>query len=244
MFDQLGASTEDKARRFPSSAPTDPPAQPEELPRYDAIAPPHRASGFGRTTSTPEGRQGEPPVLFSRLSSAPAWFPSPHEEVKVMQQSSREAWTIFGRRFHAAHAPSPASRKPVRAPHASQFARHTAHELARRSSAPDAPSRVPSRARETSRRSSVASGARTAASPDHQLPVDAPSRPFDALRRGSTSDAPSRTLEPAGGALRERLSSPILERPRDPPGCSVSHHRSVAPGSGAPQRERPSRPRS
>ena len=252
MFDQLGTS-EDKVRRFPSSAPTNPPtqlpctlhypsAQPKERPctlRYDATAPPHRASGFGRTSSTPEGRHGEPPVLFSRLSSAPAWFPSPHEEVKVMQQSSREAWTIFGSRFHAAHA----SRNS-----------HT-RELARRSSAPDAPSRVPSRAREPSRRSSVAShppaasGARTAASPDiifgcspHERRVDAPSRPLDAPWRSSTSDASSRTLEPAGSRLSiSHHRSVATPAPGSPRRTQAS---SVAPGAGAPQRERPSRPRS
>jgi hypothetical protein len=172
MFDQLVTSTEDKARRFPSSSPTNMSSQPKKLPctlQYDDITPTHRASGFDRTSSSPEGRRREPPALFSRLSSAPAWFPSPHEEVKVMQQSSREAWKIFGRRFHAAHTPC-------------------TRELARRSSAPDAPS-----------------------------------RPLEALRRGSTSSAPayapSRTPEPA------RRSS-------------------VEAGSGAPQRERPSRPRS
>jgi len=54
---------------------------------------PHEATGFGRASSNPEEpvwrRQDKPPVLFSRLPTAPASFPSPQEEVK----REREFWS-------------------------------------------------------------------------------------------------------------------------------------------------------
>ncbi|KAJ1495438.1 hypothetical protein T484DRAFT_1762140 [Baffinella frigidus] len=138
MFDQLAPSQEQQARRFPSlerrNAYT--PQEPRGKQRYNAVAPlsrtssspeeprrqgdaplaapsPHEAAGFGRASSNPEEpvwrRQAEAPVFFSHLPTAPVWFPSPQEEVKVMQQSSRQAWTSLGRRFRAAHSTSPAA---------------------------------------------------------------------------------------------------------------------------------------
>ena len=191
MFDQLAPSQEQTPKRLPvlerRNAYT-PQQDPLVTQRYDAVAPcgrtsssperpqrqeeppvttPHEAGGFGRACSSPVEtawrRQGEPPVFFSRLPTVPAWFPSPQEEVKVMQQSAREAWIQLGRRFRAAHPNAPAARtsRPKRKP-------------SRRSSVQDAPSHVPSRTREPARRSSVASGTRSAASPERERRGRAP----------------------------------------------------------------------
>ena len=173
MFDPLAPSQEPTPRRLPVLQRRNEYTPQQE--RYDAVAPcgrtssspegprrqeappvatPHEAGGFGRACSSPDEtafrRRGEPPALFSRLPTAPAWFPSPHEEVSVMQQSAREAWIQLGRRFRVAHPDAGASR--------------TARKPARRRSAPDAPSKAlggihPSRAREPAKRSSAASGA-------------------------------------------------------------------------------------
>ena len=170
MFDQLAPSQEQKPRRFPKlerrNAYT--PQDPRTTQQYDAVAPstssspkepqrqeeppapsPQENGGFARTSSNPEvpvwQRQEEPPDLFGRLSSSPAWFPSPNEPVKVMQQSSREAWKIFGRRFSDAHSVSPvATSDPARELIAASHRR-------RRSVASTRPS-------EHARRSSVAAG--------------------------------------------------------------------------------------
>jgi len=63
-----------------------------------------------RVLSTPAepvwGRDGD---LFIKLPTSPvfptspAWSPTQHEDVVVMQQSQREAWKSLGRRFDAAH---------------------------------------------------------------------------------------------------------------------------------------------
>jgi len=218
MFDQLAPSQEQTPRRLPVLERRNtytPQQDPRGTQRYDVIAPcgrtpsspegprrqeqpPHEAGGFGRPCSSPEEtawRQGEPPVLFSRLPTAPAWFPSPQEEVQVMQQSAREAWTQLGRRFRRAHPNAPAARTsrttrkpslldreaalpPYGCPGPGTAVQRSKRAHSRRSSAPDAPSHVPSgpfdhsgnhkaaRTREPPRRSSVASGARS----DHTVP--------------------------------------------------------------------------
>ena len=140
MFDQLTPSQEQKVRRFPALErrnTNEPPQKPRSTQRYDAVAPcgrtcsspeeprrqgeppvapPHEATGFGRASSNPEEpvwrRHDKPPVLFSRLPTAPASFPSLQEEVKVMQQTSREAWTQLGVRFYTAHSQPPCLRLP------------------------------------------------------------------------------------------------------------------------------------
>ncbi|KAJ1493386.1 hypothetical protein T484DRAFT_1929188 [Baffinella frigidus] len=109
--DQLDVSPEPKARRLPSLAATTPPApwtEPERTQRYDTVLP-GRAAGIDRAVSNPEqpvsGRDGEgAAVLFTRLPTSPAWSPSAHEEVSVMQHSQRDAWNCLGGRFARAHS--------------------------------------------------------------------------------------------------------------------------------------------
>ncbi|KAJ1490099.1 hypothetical protein T484DRAFT_1935672, partial [Baffinella frigidus] len=108
--DQLDVSQEPKARRLPLLAATTPPApwkEPERTQLYDTVLP-GRAAGIDRAVSNPEelvGRHnGEGAVLFTRLPTAPAWSPSLHEEVSVMQHSQRDAWNCLGGRFSRAHS--------------------------------------------------------------------------------------------------------------------------------------------
>ncbi|KAJ1486718.1 hypothetical protein T484DRAFT_1745424 [Baffinella frigidus] len=86
-FDELAASQQQKARRFPSRAPTSPPTLRKEL--YST-----------------QQNDNEYTVLFIKHPTAPVWSPSPLEEVKVMQNTSRQSWNILKRRFQDAHVAS------------------------------------------------------------------------------------------------------------------------------------------
>lgn len=203
MFDQLIASAE-KARRLPSRSPTNertPHQEPRSTQRYDAFAPPHRASGFGRSASSPEyQRRADPPVLVIRHPTAPASFPSPQEEVKMAQQTSKEAWNILGRRFHATRTASPTARTS-----------RVTTEPALRSSAPDFPSYLtPSRTlKPVSRRST-------------------PTVSFAPIRQAER-ERMSSVAPPSGIAQRERSSPTSLPLPPLPPLFLLEHSR--APSS-------------
>ncbi|KAJ1490100.1 hypothetical protein T484DRAFT_1935674, partial [Baffinella frigidus] len=120
--DQLDVSQEPKARRLPLLAATTPSAlwkEPERTQLYDTVLP-GRAAGIDRAVSNPEEpawrHNGEGAVLFTRLPTSPAWSPSAHEEVSVMQHSQRDAWNCLGRRFAHAHS-SASSQASSTSPH-------------------------------------------------------------------------------------------------------------------------------
>jgi len=80
-FDQLSPSQDHNVRHFPSLAPTTPPSRPTEpgsTPRYDNVS----------------------AALFIKHDTVPQ-----QEEVKVMQQSQRDAWKNLANRFKVAHRP-------------------------------------------------------------------------------------------------------------------------------------------
>ena len=94
-FDQLSLSQDHKVRHFPSLAPTTPPTRPKEpgsTPRYDNVS-----AALSDVAAAP---------VCSPSAWAAATQPSfPVEEVKVMQQSQRDAWRHLACRFKVAHRP-------------------------------------------------------------------------------------------------------------------------------------------
>jgi len=144
------------------------------------------------------GRDGELPILFSKLPTSPVfptspvWSPSQHEEVVVMQQSQREAWKYLGRRFKAAHDEDATS--PHHASARAAVGRRSSMSHPCTSGAPPPPAQgTPTQSRAQDRRASL---------PDPRVPVLARTLAFRpglkaaAVVRGSPLGAASTRLGP------------------------------------------------